>query len=448
MTASLASRLMWSAYALANVRRERRIPFEPLDRLMARQSRRVQQLVRHAYAHVPFYRDAMTTSGLRPADFRTADDLARLPMIDGALYGEDPARFQSTHRERGDVLSISSSGTTGRTKTFRYDCRALVLALAYGHRQRHVLSHFTGRMVAYRELSLQRDGSVFNQIRAYYGEHLWTPRRVSVVRESLTPGQLPLEEEVARINAFAPDVVIGYGSYFGPLYRAITARGLPLHRPKVLVYGADGMPEVDRAFIEGRLGIPVVSMYQSTESLRIGFQCELRRGLHLSLDAAAVRVVDDEGRTVPAGEPGHVVISNLTNRATVLLNYRLGDMAVSGRAPCACGRTLPVLESLEGRSDDALHLDDGRTLHALQLMRRLRVASGEDRIQVVQESPRAFRLRVINDSGQDREAAASRLGDELRALVGAPCEVTVDWVDVMPAEANGKRRMVISNVAR
>ena len=99
-------------------------------------------------------------------------------------------------------------------------------------------------MVGYRELSLQRDGSVFNQIRAYYAAHLWTPRRVSVIRESLTPGQLRLEEEVARINAFGPDVIIGYGSYFGPLYRAIAARALPWHRPKVLVFGADGMPDV------------------------------------------------------------------------------------------------------------------------------------------------------------------------------------------------------------
>ena len=81
-------------------------------------------------------------------------------------------------------------------------------------------------------------------------------------------------------------------------------------------------------------------------------------------------------------------------------------------------------------------------------MRQLRVASGEDRLQVVQESAREFRVRVVNDSGHAREPAACRLAEEIRALVGEPCDVTVEWVDVLPPEANGKMRMVISKVGR
>ncbi|MBL0169909.1 MAG: phenylacetate--CoA ligase family protein [Gemmatimonadaceae bacterium] len=447
MKASLPSRIAWSAYTFAQARRETRIPWLPTERLLTIQRRRVQHIVRYAQRHVPFYRDAMATLGLRPDEFRDADDLARLPLIDGATYGADPARFQSTDERLGDVLTISSSGTTGRTKAFRYDGRALVLALAHGHRQRHVLAHFTGRLAGYRELNLQRDGSVSTQIRNYYEEHLWTPRRVDLTRESLTPGELPLAAEVARINAFRPDVIIGYGSYLGALYRSINARGLTMHTPTVLVYGADGMAAADRRYIEQQLGIPVVSMYQSTESLRIGFQCERRQGLHLSIDAVAVRVVDTDGRTVAPGEAGHVVLSNLTNRATVLLNYRLGDVAVRGTEACACGRTLPLLESLEGRSDDLIRLEDGRTLHALQVLRRLRDAAGEDRVQLVQQAPRRFLVRVVNDSGGEREAVAGRLTVEIGALIGERCDVAIEWVDVLPTEANGKTRMVISHVS-
>ena len=123
-------------------------------------------------------------------------------------------------------------------------------------------------------------------------------------------------------------------------------------------------------------------------------------------------------------------------------------MAVSDDSPCACGRTLPLLASLEGRSDDSIQLEDGRTLHALQLMRRLRVASGEDRLQVVQEATHVFRVRIINDSLRDRDLAASRLVAELHELVGQHSDVTIEWVDVLPAEANGKTRMVISKVAQ
>ncbi len=446
MRAGLASRLAWSAYTLGHASMEKRIPWEDPDRLMERQNRRVRQMVRFAWEHVPFYREAMEARGLGPEDFRCAEDLSRLPLIDGSVYGEAPHRFRPHRVDPGEVLRIHSGGTTGRTKEFRYDGRSLFLSLAHGHRQRHVLAHFTGRLTGYRELNLLRDGSVSNQIRAYHEEHLWTPRRADLTRAFLAPGELPLDAEVARINEFRPDVVIGYGSYLGALYRAIGGRGLEFHRPRALVYGADSMPEADRAYIEGQLGIPVLSIYQSTESLRIGFQCELRRGLHLSVDAAAVRIADGAGRTVRPGEAGDVIISNLTNRATVLLNYRLGDVAVSGRERCPCGRTLPVLERLEGRSDDLIHLANGRTPHALQVMHRLRAASGVERIQVVQEEAGTFRVRAVSDAGLDRQAAAASLAAELAGLTGERADVSVEWVEKLPAEANGKTRVVISKV--
>ncbi len=444
--AHLPSRIVCSAYTYAHARRESRIPWQPVDQLLAVQRRRLQQMVRYAHRHVPFYRDAMAERRLRPEDFRHADDLAQLPLIDGVMYDEDPARFQSTDQRLGDILSLRSSGTTGRTKTFRYDGRALFLSLAHGHRQRHVLAHFTGRLSAYRELNLLRDGAVSTQIRNYYETNLWTPRRVDLTRATITPGTMPLADEVARINAFCPDVIIGYGSYLGALFRSAAAHGLMLHRPKALVYGADGMPDADRRHIEEQHGVPVLSHYQSTESLRIGFQCELRRGLHLSIDAVAVRIVDGSGASVAPGTSGQVVLSNLTNRATVLLNYRLGDMAVSGNAPCACGRTLPVLESLSGRADDLIRLQDGRTLHALQVMRRLRDASSEDRMQVIQEAPFTFHVRIINDSGRDRDTIAVRLQAAVNELVGATCDVRVEWLEAIPTEANGKTRVVISKV--
>jgi phenylacetate-CoA ligase len=257
---------------------------------------------------------------------------------------------------------------------------------------------------------------------------------------------LPLEAELARINDFMPDVLMGYGSYLGALYLAAAKRGLKIHRPKVVVYGADCMPAPDRAYLETELGIPVISTYQSTEALRIGFQCELRRGLHISIDAVAVRIADASGRTIPPGHAGEVIVSNLTNRATVLLNYRIGDVAVSASRPCPCGRTLPLIDSLEGRSDDLIHLADGRSLHALQVMRRLRTASGAERIQVVQQDHATFSILAVAASLPDPQAASSALAAELLALTGGHSSISVEWVDALPAGANGKTRLVISNL--
>ena len=154
------------------------------------------------------------------------------------------------------------------------------------------------------------------------------------------------------------------------------------------------MPRADLALIEQEMGIPVVSTYQAVEALRIGFQCEQRKGFHISLDQVAVRVVDRYGRDVPAGECGDIVISNLTNRAMVVLNYRLGDVVRAGRGPCVCGRSLPVIEDIEGRIDDLIHRPDGSALHALGVIPLLQAEPGVRQIQLVQEAMNDFLLRV------------------------------------------------------
>ncbi len=125
------------------------------------------------------------------------------------------------------------------------------------------------------------------------------------------------------------------------------------------------MPESDRQLIESELGIPVLSTYQSVEGLRIAFQCEERSGFHIDADQVVLRIVDANGASQPPGAPGEVVISNLTNRATVLLNYRQGDVAALSFRLCPSGRILPMLESIQGRQDDLVRLPGGSAAHPL-----------------------------------------------------------------------------------
>ena len=75
------SKAFWNAFTLWHVRHEARLPYLPLADILAMQSRRVQSIVAHAYQTVPYYREVMDSAGLRPTDFRTASDLARLPIL-------------------------------------------------------------------------------------------------------------------------------------------------------------------------------------------------------------------------------------------------------------------------------------------------------------------------------------------------------------------------------
>ena len=344
-----------------------------------------------------------------------------------------------------DGLELQSSGTSGQSRTIRWDARGLFESLAAGRRQRLALARFTGREGGYREAVINRDSGVAVQTRRFYEERSVMPSQVELRRVVLSAA-MAFEALLQRLNEFKPDVIRGYGSQLGSFLRWIHEQGKSFAKPKTVTYGADAMSEADGRLIEDTIGLPVVSTYQAVEALRIGFQCEARKGFHLSLDQVAVRVVDGEGCDVKEGGTGEIVISCLTNRATVLLNYRLGDIVTLGKGPCECGRTLPLLERIEGRADDLILLADGTPVHALAVITQLQKVSGLRQVQVVQEALMEFRVRVVTESASTGIEAA--IPQVMKEMLGEGIRVPSERVERIATEAGGKRRAVISRVQR
>ncbi len=445
--AGLLTRVRWSAFAAWNARKERGLPFRPLDQIEGLQSRRVRAMVKHAYENVPFYREAMDQRGLKPRDFQTAADLAQLPRVEKDYFIQHPDEFFAPNFARADGVTLRSSGTSGIPKTIRQEARALFLAFASGHRRRVVFSHFIGRPFGYRETRFARPSGSDKIVRRFYEEHSWTPPQIDLTRQGLSAGDLSVEDTAAAVSEFRPDHVIGYGSYLGALFRELHERKIPIHHPKLITYVGDSMPEADRLLIEQEFGIPVISTYQCTEVQRLGFFCEQRSGFHISIDLVAFRVVDNDNREVAPGESGQMVISNLTNRATVLLNYNLGDIVTRAKLTCPCGRTLPMIQNIRGRTGDMLHLADGRLMHSLVATEQVLAVPGVRQVQLVQQTLDRFVLRAIAKPGADKSQTSAALAAALHGKVGDSASVTVEWLDVIPPGANGKVKSVISEVS-
>jgi phenylacetate-CoA ligase len=444
---NLADKAYWSAFTLWHTRNEAQLPYWEPDRIRALQDRRVREIVKHAYETVPYYREVMRERGLRPAHFQTADDLAQLPVLTGDQLARDPRRFVSSEFNRGPGLVLYSSGTSGRRRVIHYDAAALFLALAHGHRQRLVFGKFVGKNVGYRELVCGRPGNIGTKIRAFYEGYAWTPKPIELERGFLSPED-SFTHNIKKLNEMRPALLSGYGSYVGLLFRYAHENSLPISSPKAIRYGGDKMSDADRALIENQYGVAVVSTYQAAEALRIGFQCEERRGFHMSLDHMAVRVVDQNSKTLGAGETGEIMLSNLTNKGTVLLNYKQGDLVTWSAKPCACGRTLPTIEQIDGRADDLIAHTDGRLLHALVLQAPLHRVPGVIQVQLVQKTLREFLVRVVCIGGEDWNRTQQELEKNLRAILGDSIAVEFEQVEQIPAEAGGKVRGAISELAK
>ncbi len=86
---------------------QRRVPFLPAERVHELRDARVRELVRHAAATVPHYAD------LDPREFRSAGDLARLPLIEKRQVQQEPERFRSRAIPEADRAMLATAGSTG-----------------------------------------------------------------------------------------------------------------------------------------------------------------------------------------------------------------------------------------------------------------------------------------------------------------------------------------------
>ena len=123
----------------------------------------------------------------------------------------------------------------------------------------------------------------------------------------------------------------------------------------------------------------------------------------------------------------------------------LGDLARRLPEPCGCGRTLPLLSHVEGRSTDWLRHASGNPIHPQALRTLLRnVWEGIRRYQLVQERPGHVRIVAVTAPGADREEIRSRIVGEARRLKD-PIDAEVEFSETLPRTEGGKVRTFLLN---
>lgn len=399
---------------------QRAIPFLDPEHTRALRDKRVRDTVVFAAATVPHYRDLLQRDGIDPREIRTAEDLERLPILSKEELRADPDRFRSSSLDPENAIPYQTTGTTGVPITVVHDRASVLANIAHGERERAVESLLCGKKVRYTIVTLSNTAGTGRATRAANRRHAFLPIRPS---RHAGDAEEQLDRLVPQIDTLRPDVLRSYGCLLELFYRWIDARGIEMHRPKVIVYGSDLMTPAGRAFIEERFGIPVLSRYNAVESFKIGFFCEERRGFHLHEDLCHVSIVDENGKRLPHGARGEVVISNLVNRGTVLLNYRLADLATITTEPCTCGRTSPLLTELEGRLSEIIHLKDGSIVMGVAVWDALREWSEVIKYQLVQEQPERFRITLVTPDFATYELVVGKVASALaRLLHGAAVE--------------------------
>jgi phenylacetate-CoA ligase len=266
------------------------------------------------------------------------------------------------------------------------------------------------------------------------------------------PLTLPIERIVETLNRFQPEYLNVYPSVAMRLAEEQVAGRLNLSPRMISTSSEMRTPEMTERLIEA-FGVHPFDLYATTEGLW-GVECERHEGIHLFEDVALFENVDEEGRPVPAGEPGaRLLVTSLHNLVQPIIRLEVTDVFTIDPEPCRCGRTLVRARAIEGRSDDVLKLparDGGRIrVHPIEFGIVTRDREVRE-FQVLQEGA-SLRILVVprwNARGGLEARLRGAVSRRLAELGVEEPQVTVERREELARSAGGKLQMVVANSAR
>src|SRR5688500_13095416 len=237
---------------------------EPRDRklnaeeMAARRDERLRSIVRFAYERVPWYGQAMRDRGLEPGDFRSAADLALLPVVEHEDLSSAPEVFLPVDARLDDLLELKTSGSTMMPRRVYHDPEGIVAGWAVKLRERAIRDRIVGE-IRYRSASLSTEGNptrVREQLRLIapaVGKLVSESRKYSVFEDSALV--------VEGLREWRPQHLSGYGSALGRLFRYLKESGESMPLPRVVTFSSDALAAMDRCIIEEDFGVPVLGIY-------------------------------------------------------------------------------------------------------------------------------------------------------------------------------------------
>jgi phenylacetate-coenzyme A ligase PaaK-like adenylate-forming protein len=399
----------------------------------------LQRLLRHAYEHVPFHRRRFWQVGLTREDIRTPEDYARLPILERRAYNESEDLLADNYREK-HLITRRSSGSTGVPMCYQYDRDSFEWRLATQMR----VELWMGVPLYFREFSLWGEPLKPLPRLKHLKRSLWRWLHNAHFAESyyLTPALMARYLE--QYNRLRPQVLSGYANALYRFARFAESQGTPVWSPVAIVPKAEKVLPRQRQLLERVFQAPVFNYYGCREFMLIAHECEQHHGLHVAAENVYVEIVRN-GRPAAPGEVGDVIVTDLHNYAMPFLRYRTGDLAVAADGHCACGRGLPLIESVQGRRMEVLRTPDGGEVSGLLLEEIAEMHPWIDEFQVEQVALDEVEVRLKPAPGYRPEELDQFL-DELQEPLGPRVRLRHSLVDHIAPAPSGKRRSVVCSL--
>ncbi len=409
----------------------------PEEKIKEIQWQNLKKMIVHAYNNVPYYRKVFKKTGLLPTDIKETYDLEKIPIIEKRTIRENRDDFIAKNFSKGKLTSLFTGGTTGTALSlytssdglqFNFACAEARLKHWAGVKSGDKLVSFIGRMI----VPPKTTRPPFWRYNCAYNQMLFSSFHMSDDN---------LGHYLEKFNSFKPTIVQGYPSTVHRFATYILNHGRQAFSPKAILTSSETLLSWQRKDIEKAFGARVYNSYSSAEFTAFISECA-DGNLHISPEYGLVefKKIDQEKY--------EIISTTLFNFAMPLIRYRIGDIVVpSQNKKCACGRELPLVESIEGRIDSMLITSEGNYISSAAMSLVFQASKNIREAQIIQTANDKIVVRVVKEK-EFANDDLKYLTEQLRLRVGYRINIDFEFADKIERTKSGKFNFIISGIKK
>ncbi len=418
----------------------------PLDDLRDLQLKKLKKQAHHVYQN-QFIKKRFDDSGLHPDDIKNWEDTKKVPfMTKDDLRDNYPTGLVSGNWD--DVVRVHmTSGTTGVPTPMVYSKNDLDVWT------RCMARNFVAGGLKKSDIIQQTHG--YGLFTGGFGFHY----ALETIGAKVIPtGAGGSERQLRLMQEWGTTVFTGTPSYAAYIAEFAIEKGIDPEKDLKLrlgFHGGEPCSDELRDRINTRLGYSAHGggmrrCYGLTEmGGPITMDCEYENGIHLWADHYLVEILDPvTHENVADGQPGELVISNLSFEIMPLLRYRTGDNVVVSHDTCQCGRTHPRITKFVGRLDDMILVGGTNVFPSQVECILLNHAELSENWQLVVDEKKglhSLKIEIEPAAGISvNEAFVTALEKELHQILAKKCPVEIKAVGSLP-RFEGKSVRVVDN---
>lgn len=400
----------------------------------------LKELLMHARINCDYYREILEELNIPDSNF-TISDFHKIPFLTKDIINENKHKLIANNYA-GKLWDKSTGGSTGIPLHFHYtkesnDWRVACSMRGYGWagcfpgvKQAYIWGSNLGQMSWLRHMKERLHHKVLRQL--YFNCFKFTENEKYNVYK--------------RLNLFRPEIIVGYTN---PLYDFavfLKTNNYELQfKPRSIISAAEALHPFQRQTIEEVFGCNVFNTYGSREFMLIASECEHHKGLHVNIENLYVEIIRDDGTIAGDGEKGHIVITDLHNYGMPFIRYKIGDLGIMSGRQCECGRGLPILEKVEGRSLDIIKTPDDRSVPGEFFPHLMKDVNCVKQFQVVQKKIDVLNIYMVLH-GEMPVSDREFISNEIEKVMGRKIKIIYNFVSEIALTQTGKFRVTISEI--